>query len=246
MLLYEFIEVLVEQFERQALSRTIGYHMASEHKIVFDFDNMTGMVGVFFDNKFQQFGFDLGLNSVLWLVFNDLQGDLLFELMVVSLEDLAEGSFADDGEHFIPVGNLVVRIDLEVAFLIIEGIAVAQSHGPSLSQEIDHLVVFNLLPLHRSELLSVAVQAGICREGFGEFVDLELGAGTGVLLPPGGVLDAVDGPEVVAAVDVSLLGGLLWVYGRLTTLGALLLFRCRLGRCRPCCSCAARPPRCRT
>jgi hypothetical protein len=41
------------------------------------------------------------------------------------------------------------------------------------------------------------------------------------------VFDSVDGAQVVAAVDIALLGGLVLVYGRLTTLSKTLLSRCR-------------------
>jgi len=42
--------------------------------------------------------------------------------MVHALDHLSEGSFADDLDELVPIGNMVVLLDLVVALFIIEAV----------------------------------------------------------------------------------------------------------------------------
>lgn len=67
--------------------------------------------------------------------------------MVVSFEDLTEGSLADYREYLITVVDLVVSVDFEVTLLVIEIVFEIYELWPAFSEVVDCLDAVDLLSL---------------------------------------------------------------------------------------------------
>lgn len=144
----------------------------------------------------------MGLRRILRLVFDYLQCHQLFGFVVESLENLTEGPFADDCQDLIAICYLVVGVHLQITLIIVKSITEPDHLRPSLPQVVYGGLIpyFILLDGCKSPLILVYAEIPTYRTGqllkFGIWTDH---------LPPGRILDAVDSPQMVVTINLTLL-----------------------------------------
>lgn len=95
-----------------------------------------------------------------FLVADHLEGDVLLHLVVVGLDHLAEAALANDLEHLVPVGDVIVGHVQVGAVVVVEAVVVgATDHALSLlgvrAHEVDMCVVEDLMVFEGGQLMHV-------------------------------------------------------------------------------------------
>jgi hypothetical protein len=94
--------------------------MLSEEHVVFDADHVALVRRVVVVQVLQDFQLHARLVLELPLVADHLDGHCLLGLVVQTLDCLSEASLAEEGEHLVAEGDVVVEDDLVVALLVVE------------------------------------------------------------------------------------------------------------------------------
>ena len=151
--LYQLVEVDREELERDA-------DVVTEDETVVQVNHVHLVVLVLFLEMFQDLYLLLSLTVKTWLIANHLERHVDVVLMVVGLHHLAKAALANDFEHLVAVGDVVVD-NMNVRVLLVVVARIVRRHdGPFLrhgSNEVDVRVVKDLLALvgrqHVAEVL---------------------------------------------------------------------------------------------
>lgn len=96
--------------------------MISKYKVIPKLDNSFNVVWITFFQKKKEFCFDCCLVVIFLLVFDKLDSNEFFMLMIHAFNDLAKGTFTYDFDKLISIGNMVIFLNPIVSFLIIKSI----------------------------------------------------------------------------------------------------------------------------
>ena len=115
-LLDQLVQVDAQQFKRDA---SVG----AKDEMVEHVDDVVGVFLVLLAQVLQDADLLLGLSVEPFLVAHHLEGHVEMALVVVGLDHLAEAAFSNDFQHFVAVGEVVVR-DVRVGALVVVVLAV--------------------------------------------------------------------------------------------------------------------------
>lgn len=152
-LLDELVQIDGQQLERDA-------HVRAEREVVVHVDDVHGIVLVLLAEVLEDADLLLRLPMEALLVAHHLERHVLVQLVVVGLDHLSEAALADDPQHLVAVGDVVVR-DVDVrALLVVVAAVVARADDarPLLGvgpDEVDLRVVEDLVVLVRRQLAQV-------------------------------------------------------------------------------------------
>lgn len=170
--LYELVQVDAVQVEDAA-------EVVSEDEVVPELDHSLNVVGVALLEEEKKFGLDGGLIIIFFLVFNELDGDQLFVLVVQALDDLSKGTLADDLNQLEPEGYVVSFLYTIIAFLVVEAIVDKPLHIARLNLElvlakvVELVVLIDLCGLELGEVLLLYLFGfGLC--GLNGKVDVQV------------------------------------------------------------------------
>ena len=136
--------------------------MLPEHELLLDSDDVLLVLGIVVPQLVQDLGFNKALFVESLLVSEHLEGDTLFVLVIVALEDLAKAALAEPTRDLKPVGDVLALFSDVFVFVIIEAVVVdsIRSGGrpflplPSLEREpVNRVILDDLRLLYLHEVL---------------------------------------------------------------------------------------------
>lgn len=148
-LLNEFVEVDGEELKRDA-------NVIAEDEAVMEVDDVHLIVLVLLLEMLQDLDFFLSLPVKARLIPHHFERHVDVVLVVVSLDHLPEAALANDFEHFVAVGDVVVDdVDVRVLLVVVARIVRRHDwsflrHGPN---EVDVWIVEDLLAFVRCEYI---------------------------------------------------------------------------------------------
>lgn len=107
--------------------------MLPEHAVVFDPNDVVGIIWVVLFEMQQYFQLDASLVLELLFISDDLQGNDFFGLVVDALECLPKGALTEEVQDLEPVSNMILQDDAVIAsFVIIAEIVLLLSRALDL------------------------------------------------------------------------------------------------------------------
>jgi len=171
-LLDQFVQVHGQKFEGDA-------DVVAEGKRLDHVDDVVYVVLVLLAQVLQYPDLFLSLAMESLLVAHHLQGDVGVGFVIVGFHDLPEAALADDLQHFVAVGDVIVRhVDVLSGVVVVAAVLGAADDALTLlragSQEVDLGVVEDLVVLVGGQLVHVVLH-GLFGAHVGEFSALVAG-----------------------------------------------------------------------
>jgi hypothetical protein len=122
--------------------------MMSEHAVVFDSNNVICIILVILFQMKKNLELNSSLMLILLIVPDDLDRYCLSSFVVQAFQSLSKTTLSKEGNHFKPVGNMILDNHIVVTSLIIEAIVILQVFRTlylfsTYAQEVTFFVVEN-------------------------------------------------------------------------------------------------------
>lgn len=133
--------------------------MVPKNEVITELYNSLHVIWVAFFQQKEQFGFDCCLVVIFLLVLDQFDGDKLFVFVVQALDDLPEGSLANNFNQLESECDVVTFLDSVIAFFVIKSVVNESLHITCLNLEfilaqvIQLVILFNFCSLEVRQVL---------------------------------------------------------------------------------------------
>ena len=151
----KFVQIHGEEFEGNT-------NVVPEGKCLDHMHDIVHIVLVLLTQVLQDSDLFLGLTMKTFLVTDHFERDVGVRLVIVRLHDLSEAALADNFQHLVSVGDMIVRhVDVLSGIVVISAVLGTSDHALPLfragSQEVNLRVVEDLVVLVRGQFVHVVL-----------------------------------------------------------------------------------------